>query len=109
MQENITQSLAGRIGYLSLLPFSLQGLKPHKKLFKSRWATHAVTGFYPEVVTGKVKQEEWYPAYLRTYIERDVRQIKNIDNLTLLTKFMGLCADRANSKCKRPGQRLRSR
>jgi uncharacterized protein len=95
MQQNITQSLAGRIGYLTLLPFSLQEMKQKKRLIKTRWANHAVTGFYPEVVTGKLKHEEWYPAYIKTYIERDVRQIKNIDNLSLFTRFIGLCAGRA--------------
>ena len=95
MQQNITQTLAGRIGYLTLLPFSLQEMKQKKGLIKARWTTHAVTGFYPEVVTGKLKQEEWYPAYIKTYIERDVRQIKNIDNLSLFTRFLHLCAGRA--------------
>jgi predicted AAA+ superfamily ATPase len=95
MQQTITQTLAGRIGYLTLLPFSLQEMKQKKGLIKARWTTHAVSGFYPEVVTGKLKQEEWYPAYIKTYIERDVRQIKNIENLSLFTRFLHLCAGRA--------------
>jgi predicted AAA+ superfamily ATPase len=70
-------------------------MKQKKGLIKSRWTTHAVSGFYPEVVTGKLSYEEWYPAYIKTYIERDVRQIKNIDNLSLFTKFLHLCAGRA--------------
>ncbi|MEM9723434.1 MAG: DUF4143 domain-containing protein [Bacteroidota bacterium] len=36
----------------------------------------------------------WFPTYVRTYIERDVRQIKNIENLLLFEKFLALAAGR---------------
>jgi predicted AAA+ superfamily ATPase len=95
MQQNITQSLAGRIGYITLLPFSLSELQKGK-LLKANWYTHAYKGFYPEVNVKKLQPKEWYAAYTKTYIERDVRQIKNIDNLALFTKFVHLCAGRAS-------------
>jgi uncharacterized protein len=95
MQQNITQSLAGRIGYITLLPFSIHELQ-QVQLLKTNWHTHAYKGFYPEVNVKKVQPKEWYAAYTKTYIERDVRQIKNIDNLTLFTKFIHLCAGRAS-------------
>jgi uncharacterized protein len=94
MQKNISQSLAGRIGYLTLLPFSLTELKKHA-LLKSKWVENALTGFYPEVVTKKINPSEWYSAYTKTYVERDVRQIKNIESLTLFIRFLHLCAGRA--------------
>ena len=94
MQQNITQSLAGRIGYLTLLPFSMVELKVNK-LLKSQWHENAFRGFYPEMLIRKIKPDVWYAAYTKTYIERDVRQIKNIENLSLFTKFIHLCAGRA--------------
>jgi uncharacterized protein len=94
MQQNITQSLAGRIGYITLLPFSINELA-HNGLIKKNWRLHASRGFYPEVNTKRIQPGEWYTAYAKTYIERDVRQIKNIGNLALFTKFLSLCAGRA--------------
>jgi len=94
MQQNITQSLAGRIGYLTLLPFSLIEIQSNP-LLKKNWQENAYRGFYPEIVIKKIKPDVWYAAYTKTYIERDVRQIKNIENLSLFTKFVQLCAGRA--------------
>jgi predicted AAA+ superfamily ATPase len=94
MQENISQSLAGRIGYLTLLPFSMEEFRQNN-LLKKKWTDIAVKGFYPEVTVKKINAPEWHSAYTKTYIERDVRQIKNIENLTLFTKFLHLCAGRA--------------
>lgn len=94
MQQNITQSLAGRIGYLTLLPFSIAEMKVNK-LLKSQWYENAFRGFYPEILIRRIKPDVWYAAYTKTYIERDVRQIKNIENLSLFTKFIHLCAGRA--------------
>jgi uncharacterized protein len=94
MQQNITQSLAGRIGYITLLPFSINELEQNG-LLKTNWRLHASRGFYPEVNTKRIQSVEWYGAYTKTYIERDVRQIKNIGNLALFTKFLSLCAGRA--------------
>jgi predicted AAA+ superfamily ATPase len=65
------------------------------KLLKSRWQENAFRGFYPEIITRKIKPDVWYAAYTKTYIERDVRQIKNIENLSLFIKFLHLCAGRA--------------
>src|SRR6185312_12052247 len=93
LQENISQSLAGRIGYLYLLPFSLEEAEEA--------ANHSFTvdealryGGYPPVFDQEVPPEKWLPNYISTYIERDVRQIKNISNLTLFERFLRLCAGR---------------
>lgn len=91
LQENIAQSLAGRIAYISLLPFSLAELKPSSEiavdevLFK---------GMYPPIYDQKVEPNLWYANYIRTYIERDVRQIKNITDLMAFERFVRLCAGR---------------
>lgn len=94
MQENITQTLAGRIGYLNLLPFSFFETSIVTTLF-SKWQKNVVRGFYPEVLTKKLKPTLWYNSYIKTYIERDVRQLRNIDNLNLFLRFIQLCAGRA--------------
>jgi hypothetical protein len=93
LQENISQSLAGRIAYLTLLPLSLQELKESRKL-KADYSWHILHGGYPEVITKKITAADWYAGYINTYAERDVRQIKNISNLSQFTKLLKLCAGR---------------
>lgn len=93
LQESITQTLAGRIGYLQLLPLSLDEIHQHQKLPK-QFYNAAFKGGYPEVWARKISSLDWYPNYINTYIERDVRQLKNIANLSLFLKFLKLCAGR---------------
>jgi predicted AAA+ superfamily ATPase len=93
LQENITQTLPGRIAYLQLLPLSLQELKDSKKI-KAVYGWHILNGGYPEVIAKKIDPVDWYQAYINTYIERDVRQLKNISNLSQFTKLLRLCAGR---------------
>ncbi len=91
--EKITQSLAGRVAYVDLLPFSLEELLPlahtpedlNEVLFK---------GSYPPIIADNIPPQNWFPAYVRTYVERDVRQIKNLGNLLLFEKLLSLCAGR---------------
>ena len=91
LQQSITQSLAGRVGYLNLLPFSLseiKGIAPteiHELLFK---------GFYPPLYDKPFEIQKWFSNYIRTYIERDVRQLRSIENLVVFEKFLKLCAGR---------------
>lgn len=93
LQEKVSQSLAGRIAMLRLLPFSMQELADagklpadiHKILFK---------GFYPRLFSSRVTPSDWYPAYIETYMQRDVREIKNIPNLNYFQKFLHLLAGR---------------
>jgi predicted AAA+ superfamily ATPase len=89
LQQNISQSLAGRIAYLFLLPFTYDEIK-HS--FSSD--SILLNGMYPPVYNQPVNYELWYQNYIRTYIERDVRQIKNITDLYLFEKFLRLCAGR---------------
>ena len=93
MQSTITQTLSGRIAYLQLLPLSLKELKNNKKL-KAEYSWHILAGGYPEVIAKKIKPGDWYANYLNTYAERDVRQLKNISNISLFTKLLRLCAGR---------------
>ena len=93
LQENITQTLSGRIAYLQLLPLSLAELSANKKL-KVDYTWHILQGGYPEVLSKKISAEDWYAGYISTYVERDVRQLKNIGNLAQFTKLLRLCAGR---------------
>lgn len=90
LQENISQSLAGRIGYLNLLPLSIDeidnvSLTPDTLMFN---------GGYPIIYNQQIDVSKWYSNYIRTYVERDVRLLKNISNLNTFEKFLRLCAGR---------------
>ncbi len=92
MQQSISQTLAGRVAYLQLLPCSLKELKVAKLLHSLEH--HIFNGSYPEPLYKKIDALDWYPNYVSTYVERDVRQIKNITDLSLFMKFLRLCAGR---------------
>ena len=94
LQETISQTLAGRIAYIHLLPLSIDELKQNA-LLKNDVNIVLQKGLYPELYNKKsISANDWYANYLNTYIERDVRQLKNIGNLSLFTKFLKLCANR---------------
>ena len=93
MNQAITQSLAGRVAILTLLPLSLQ--ERIKKTSIPKTSQDAIfNGGYPDIITNNVTPEEFYPHYVKTYIERDVRQLVNISNLATFQRFMRLCAGR---------------
>ena len=93
LQENMTQTLSGRVAYLHLLPLSLAELKISTHI-KTAYPWHIVAGGYPEVIAKDIVPADWYPNYISTYIERDVRQLKNITNLAQFTKLLRMCAGR---------------
>lgn len=93
MNEAITQSLAGRIALLDLFPLSLSELQ-HASLLPQKIEEIVFKGSYPKVYAEDLSPEKIYANYIRTYIERDVRQIKNITDLTLFQRFVQSCAGR---------------
>lgn len=93
LQESISQTLAGRIGYMDLLPLCYNELLQFK-LKKTTTNQLIWSGSYPEVYDRKRNPSLWYKAYIRTYVERDVRQLKNITDTLLFTRFLQLCAGR---------------
>ncbi len=92
LNENITQSLAGRAGIVTLLPLSVQELAG--QLSKSKYEDLIVRGFYPELYNRNVPYGLFYPGYVQTYLERDVRSLKNVGNLSQFNVFLKLCAGR---------------
>lgn len=94
MNEAITQSLAGRVGILTLLPFSIHELSANKLLDADKPELVIYRGSYPRLYHEDFEPHEVYPSYIRTYIERDVRQLINVANLATFQKFLKLCAAR---------------
>jgi len=90
LMESISQSLAGRVAVLKLLPLSLTEVSPGGDL-----AEVLFTGMYPKLYDDKnVDVSTYYSNYIQTYIERDVRSLKNIVNLSSFRRFLILCASR---------------
>lgn len=91
--SGINQSLAGRTAILRLLPFS------YRELTDKGIAADAVdewifTGGYPRIYDKGISATDYYPNYIATYVERDVRQMRNIGNLSVFERFIRLCAAR---------------
>jgi len=93
LRESISQSLAGRIGILTLLPFSIGELKSAGISF-DQFSDYAFTGFLPRVYDQKLRPSTAYENYYRTYVERDVRMLVNLKNASLFEKFIKLLAGR---------------
>jgi len=90
--ESISQSLAGRTAILKLLPLSFSEITTDVEV--ESFYELIFKGSYPRIYDKNIHPNDYYPSYINTYIERDVRLIKNIDNLGLFTKFIKLCAGR---------------
>lgn len=97
LQQNISQTLAGRVGYFNLLPFSIKELI-NSNLIPKIDEELIFKGFYPPIYDQVIEPADWYPNYIRTYIERDVRQIKNISDLLVFEKFIKLLAGRTSQE-----------
>jgi len=94
LRENVSQTLAGRTAILNLLPLSLAELQKTSYALKNS-EDYIFKGSYPRIYDKKISPEDWYPNYIQTYVERDVRLIKNISDLNAFQKFIRLCAGRS--------------
>ena len=92
LNQQISQSLAGRVGVLSLLPHTFDELKDHYS--DSSVFSWIYKGSYPRLYQNAIPPDIFYSSYTQTYLERDVRQLSNIGNLSLFSKFLTLCAAR---------------
>jgi hypothetical protein len=82
--QGITESLAGRVAVMQLLPFSMAETKK----------VDLLRGGFPEPVLHPASRELWYSSYLQTYIERDVRLVTNVRDLPTFRRFLSLLASR---------------
>lgn len=97
LNQSISQSLAGRISYLTLLPFSLAELTNYN-IDSISDNELIIKGFYPPIYDQQIEPSDWCNNYIRTYIERDVRQIKNISDLIIFERFLSLLAGRCSQE-----------
>ncbi len=93
---NISQSLAGRVAILRLLPFSLGELGASQAPLSTD--TLLLKGFFPAVWGDGRPAWNVYDSYFSTYVQRDVRMISNIKDINLFTKFIRLCASRVGTE-----------
>jgi len=90
LMEKISQTLAGRTAVLHLLPFSLKELEPLTEPYENL----IFKGLYPRIYDRNISPTDFYPAYIQTYVDRDVRLIKNIGDINSFIQFTQLCAGR---------------
>jgi predicted AAA+ superfamily ATPase len=96
LQQSIGQSLAGRIAMLHLMPFHYTEVRGQlSEIPTTDWI---FKGFYPPIHDQPVEAAEWHRNYITTYIERDVRLIKNITNLNAFERFLRIVATRCSQE-----------
>ncbi len=92
IHQAVSQTLAGRTALLTLLPFSLSELKNYRTDFEAY--DLMVSGAFPRLHEKGLKPGRFYNGYLQTYVERDVRTIINIKELSQFQRFLMLLAGR---------------
>lgn len=92
LHESITQSLAGRTAILKLLPFSIEELAQHSINYSLD--DYLYSGMYPRIYKDDLNPTKFYRDYVQTYVERDVRKMINVKDLSLFQHFLKLCAGR---------------
>ena len=90
----VSQSLAGRAGVLRLLPLSSSEVP---KLSSSSLNSVLLTGGYPALHAQSINAQDWFASYIATYVERDVRQLVNVQDLSTFQRFLRLCAGRTGN------------
>lgn len=93
LMEAVDQSLAGRVGLLHLLPFSKSEMAAGGILPQSL-DSKLLCGCYPRLYDKGIAPDDYYPDYINTYVERDVRNMKSIGDLGRFVRFLKLCAAR---------------
>jgi hypothetical protein len=91
--SGITQSLAGRVGMVQLLPFAMDELLA-AGILPDTADQLMLYGMYPPLYDRDLAPADWFPAYINTYIERDVRQLINVRDLSAFQRFVRMCAAR---------------
>lgn len=100
LMEGISETLAGRIALFELYPFCYNEIPAFKKKVESELvlADQIIQGFYPEFYSNpKVDRQRWFSSYVATYLERDIRNLKTISDLTRFQTFLSLLATRVGS------------
>ncbi|MBT3382144.1 MAG: ATP-binding protein [Prolixibacteraceae bacterium] len=91
LMQSVSQTLAGRVALFLLLPFSISELE--NTIFEEKeYEAYMVKSFFPRIYDQNLDVNSWLQDYTNTYIERDVRQITAVKDLSLFTNFLRLCA-----------------
>ena len=90
----VSQSLAGRVGRVELLPLSLRELRQGGVLNRSL-DEMLFKGSYPALYDRELSPGDWFSNYVATYLERDVRQLIAVRDLTQFQRFVRMCAARS--------------
>lgn len=93
MNQAISQSLAGRVSLHTLLPLSSKELA-NAKLLPEEIEEVLYRGLYPAIYTKGIPADRLYGQYIKTYIERDVRELTHVGDLALFQTFLIMCAER---------------
>jgi len=93
LMRDLSQSLAGRAAVFELLPFSISEAYAHEQDLNRV----IYRGFYPRLVSKSINPGVFYDSYIRTYLQRDVRLLVNVQNMDAFTRFLALCAGRTGS------------
>ncbi len=91
LNEKISQSLAGRVNIKQLFPFDILETGNYEE---TDYIHQIFRGFYPRIYNQEIDPVDFYPSLIQTYIERDVRSLKNITNLGSFSRFLSLLAGR---------------
>ncbi|MDO8277111.1 MAG: ATP-binding protein [Burkholderiaceae bacterium] len=92
--SGVTQSLAGRVGRVELLPLSAHELAAARKLPVTLEST-LLCGGYPALFDRELTAGDWFPNHVTTYLERDVRQLIAVRDLSQFQRFVRMCAARS--------------
>lgn len=93
--QGLTESLPGRAGVYELLPMSLTEVREYLDAKSTNQLLY--DGLYPAICAAKNVSHLFYPAYVKTYLEKDVRDLLRIKDQMQFLKFMKLCAARVGS------------
>lgn len=96
LMKGVSESLAGRIGIFQLYPLSWNEIHQVNAFDEMEMATQMLKGFYPEfLVQPALNPKYWHSAYISTYLERDLRSMRNIHDLNQFQRFLVLLAARS--------------
>lgn len=91
LMQSVSQTLAGRVALFTLLPFSISELE-NTSFEEKDYEDYMIKSFFPRIYDQNLDVRSWLQDYTNTYIERDLRQISAVKDLSLFSNFLHLCA-----------------
>jgi uncharacterized protein len=91
LMAGVSESLAGRVGIAELLPMTVKETRKKPASVQGLFQ-QLIRGFFPDVVTRRVDASEFYSSYLQTYLERDIRMVRAVQDLRQFQSFLQILA-----------------